>query len=61
MHSISDIKIMMGSEVDEINEELFEFLLQGYHEELEKSMKGSEFIFDSANVLNYDLNKLKSR
>ena len=58
MHSKSDIEIMMGSETDEIVEELFEFLLKGYHEELEESMKGSEFIFDSGNVLYYNLNKI---
>ena len=58
MHSKSDIEIMMGSETDEIIEELFEFLLKGYHEELEESMKGREFIFDSGNVLYYNLNKI---
>ena len=58
MHSKSDIEIMMGSETDEIIEELFEFLLKGYHEELEESMKGSEFIFESGNVLYYNLNKI---
>ena len=58
MHSKSDTEIMMGSETDEIIEELFEFLLKGYHEELEESMKGSEFIFDSGNVLYYNLNKI---
>ena len=58
MHSKSDTEIMMGSEIDEIIEELFEFLLKGYHEELEESMKGSEFIFDSGNVLYYNLNKI---
>ena len=58
MHSKSDTEIMMGSETDEIIEELFEFLLKGYHEELEESMKGSEFIFESGNVLYYNLNKI---
>ena len=58
MHSKSDTEIMMGSETDEIIEELFEFFLKGYHEELEESMKGSEFIFDSGNVLYYNLNKI---
>ena len=42
MHSKSDnIEIMMGSETDEIIEELFESLLQRYQEVLEESMKGS--------------------
>ena len=41
MHIESDnIKIMMGSKTDEIIEELFESLLQGYQKELEESMTG---------------------
>ena len=48
MHKKSDnIKIMMGSEADDIIDKLFESLLQKYQEGLEESMKGSEFIFDS--------------
>ena len=52
------IEIIMGSETDEIIEELFESLLQKYQKELEESMKGSEFIFDSLDVLNYDLHQI---
>ena len=52
-----NIEIMMGSETDEIIEELFESLLQRYQEGLEESMKGSEFIFDSVNLLHYHLQK----
>ena len=44
----------MGSKTDEIIEELFESLLQRYQEGLEKSMRGSEFIFASADVLYYN-------
>ena len=52
MHSKSDnIEIMMNSETDEIIEKLFESLLHKYQEGLEESMKGSEFIFDSINIL----------
>ena len=40
MHSESDnIEIMTGSEADEINEKLFEFLLKRYEEGLEESMR----------------------
>ena len=46
---------MIGSETDEIIEELFQSLLQRYQERLEKSMKESEFIFDSVNLLYYHL------
>ena len=61
MHTKSDnIEIMLGSETDEIIEELFKFLLQKYHEGLEESMKGSQFIFDSVNLLYYHLRKNKS-
>ena len=47
---------MMGSETGEIIEELFKSLLQRYQEGLEESVKESEFIFDSVDVLYYDLN-----
>ena len=43
----NNIEIMVGSETDEIIKELFEPLLQRYQKGLEKSMKGSEFVFDS--------------
>ena len=49
---------MMGSEADEIIEELFKFLLQRYQEGLEISMKGSGFVFDGVNSLYYKLHKV---
>ena len=49
---------MKGSETDKIIEELFESLLARYQEGLEESMKGSEFIFDSIDILYYNLNKI---
>ena len=59
MYSKSDnIEIMKGSETDKIIEEPFESLLQRYQEGLEESMKGSEFIFDSIDILYYNLNKI---
>ena len=59
MHTTSDnIEIMMDSETDEINEELFESLFQRYQEGLEESMKGSEFVFDSVDLLEYKINKI---
>ena len=58
MYSRSDnIKIILNNikimciETDEIIEELFESLLQRYQEGLEELMAGSEFIFDSVNIL----------
>ena len=54
----NNVETMMGSETDEIIEELSEFLLERYQEGLEESMRGSEFIFDSVDALYYDLNKV---
>ena len=65
MHTKSDNKeIMMGSETDEIIEELFKSLLQKYQEGLEESMRGSEFMhcmhyaFICVNALYYNLHKI---
>ena len=52
MHKKSDnIDIMMGSETDDIIDEFFISLLQKCQEGLEESMKGSEFSFDSVDLL----------
>ena len=48
---------MIGSETDKIIEELFESLFQKYHEGLEESMKGSNFMSDSVDLLYYHLQK----
>ena len=59
MHTkIDKIEIMIGHETDKIIEELFESLLQRYQEGLEKSTRGSEFIFAGVDVLYYILSKL---
>ena len=59
IHAKSDnIEIMMGSETDEIIEDLFKYLLQRYEERLEESLRGSEFIFDGVDAMYYDLNKV---
>ena len=58
MHTQSDnIGIIMGSKTGELIEELFKSLLERCQERLEESMRGSEFIFGSADVLYYNLNK----
>ena len=54
-----NIGITMGSETDETIEELFKSLLERYQGGLEKSMRGSEFIFDGADALYYKLNKIR--
>ena len=60
MHTKSNnIEIMMGNETGEIIEELFESLLQKYQEGLEEKVRGSEFVFESADFLYYELHKSK--
>ena len=54
----NEVEIIMGIETDESIKELFKSFLQKYQEGLEKSMRGSEFIFDSVDALYYDLNKI---
>ena len=62
MHARSNnVEIMDGSETNEIIEDLFESLLQKYQEGLEESMRGSEFVYDSVDVLYYNLNKVSLR
>ena len=59
MHTKSNnIEIAIGSDTDEVIENLFRSLLQRYQENLEKKMRGSEFPFDGINLLHYDLNKI---
>ena len=49
---------MMGSETDDIIDELFKSLLQKYQEGLKESMRGSEFVFDSVDLLYYHLQRI---
>ena len=59
MHTKSNnVEIMIDSETDEIIEDLFESFSQKYQERLEKSMRGSQFVYDSVHVLYYNLNKV---
>ena len=59
MHTKSDnLEIMIGSDTNEVIEDLFKSLLQGYQENLEEKMKDSEFNFGAVNLLHYDLNKI---
>ena len=59
MHTKSNnVEIVIGSETNEIIMELFKSVLQKYQEGLEESMRGSEFVCDSVDVLHYNLNKV---
>ena len=52
-----NIKIMISKETDEVIEEIFGSLLQRCQEGLQESMRGSEFVFGSVNLLHYKLHK----
>ena len=54
----NNVKIMMGSETDEIIEDLFGSFLQKDQEGLNKSMRGSEFAYGSVYALYYNLNEV---
>ena len=52
------IEIMIDNETDEIIEKLLESHLQRYQKDLEEKMRGSEFVFDSVDLLYYKLYKI---
>ena len=59
MDSKSDnVEIMMGNEADDIIKELFESFKKRYQEGLETKMKGSQFVFESVDLLYYSLHKI---
>ena len=52
MHSTgANIKFTPYSDVNEVINELFESLYSRYQENLETSMRGSDFIFDSVQLM----------
>ena len=53
-----NIEIMEGEETDEIIKELHKSLSQKNQQGLEKSMRGSKFIWDSVDFLYYHLQKM---
>ena len=54
----NNIEIIMGSETDDLIDELFKSFLQRYQKKLENSMNGSEFVFNSVDLLYYHLQKI---
>ena len=59
MYSTSDsIEILIGSEMDEIIEDLYDSFLQRYQKGLEEPLKGSGFIFDNVDLLYYKFRKI---
>ena len=58
-HSKSDnVEFMMGVYANKIIGKLFDFVLQRYQKVLEESMKGSDFVFDYVESLNYIFHKI---
>ena len=52
MHSKNDnIKFTSYNDVNEVVDELFESLISSYQRNLETSMRGSDFIFDSVQLM----------
>ena len=51
-------EIIIGSETEEVAENLTMQLLQKYQDNLQNKMKGSDFIFNGINYLYYDLNRI---
>ena len=59
MHSKSDnIEIMINDKASEVIEELFQSFLSRYQIGLERSMRGSDFIFDCVHLLYYKCHKI---
>ena len=59
MHTKSDnLKIIIGSEANDIIEELCESLLRNYHDKLEESVKRNEFVRNRVDLLYYQLPKV---
>ena len=59
MHSkCCNMEIMINDKADEVAEEMFESLRNRYQNNLEKLMKGSEFVFDYVHLLYYKCHKI---
>ena len=52
-----NVSIMRGSDTDDINREIFRSFLRNYQEEL-KIIKGSDFVFESAELIDYKLHRV---
>ena len=58
MHSTSDnIKLTLYNDANKVVSELFESLCSKHQDNLETSMRGSDFIFDSVQLVYYKCNK----
>ena len=50
--------ILIGYETDDIIDELFKSILERYQKRLEESIRGSEFVYKSIDLLHYRLHKI---
>ena len=55
-----NVSIMWGSDTDDIIRELFRSFLHNYQEEL-KIIKGSDFVFESVELMDYKLHRVRLR
>ena len=53
-----NVETLIGTETDDVINELFKSFFQKYQEGLQKKMKESEFVFDSVDLLYYRLHKI---
>ena len=53
-----NVEIIMGSKTANIIKKLFESFLNKYQNGLERKMKGSEFVFESVDLLCYHLHRI---
>ena len=56
--SSDNIKFTLHSDANEIVDEFFKSLCSRYQQSLETSMKGSDFVFDSVQVMHYKCHKV---
>ena len=54
----SNVSIMQGRDTNDIIKELFESFLNDYQENL-KTIKGSVFVFERVNLMDYKLHKVR--
>ena len=60
MHSSSgNLKFKPYSDADDVIDKLFKSPLSKHQDNLETSMKGSDFIFDSIQLMYYNCHKVK--
>ena len=56
--SSDNIKFTLHSDANEIVDKFFKSLCSRYQQSLETSMKGSDFVFDSVQVMHYKCHKV---